>query len=519
MQVRSSGQEQSSRNDAVPHRTCVINGFRLPETEREGQDGHLRDSTLSLTGGFVTNFIPFGLATTLTVAIVAFDLTTDWLTWRALLNLRIPDLVKDILGPKSREIEDSFRPFHDKRNVHTFLLFLPQVYFYFCIAATIVAGLELLRLGIMVSVQKKFVKDLIDGVHHKRTGPERLGADLILINHLLLEDCPLQLILLLLQVFIGCDFYVYLGDPIFLLSTVSALVSVLWKVCQLLMSYRQSRMDQTEQYRVGLKLLQGCSGFFLLLTLCVITVNLVILSPARQHYSKHSLQGPVMDKAAIDIWIEEESVALLLQEHEFQELTTPTIDNITQSSNPSDNSIDIARLKDIISHPNYILYIEKDISPDSWQLFALLDEELQISPNASFSNCSLNFAFRYSPFRRVIYYHGGLKCYMMQALASECFFKNFSVDSNSINSNITHGIFSAAIHDMSDAMEGAPDQVTTAAETQMNSSSALDPDTDSGKGQRFILGLAHYVPAWLKCSMLDGFQIDSGLSLNMCWLS
>ena len=386
-------------------------------------------------GGFLHDCLPFAVASTLTVAIATFNLISDWLAYRALLRLDIPAHARAFYNrtcvgdTTSLDLPCGVRQ-------------LPDLYFAFCVAASLAYCVSLARHGAAFRRQRKNFIDRMDGVPLKRPLWDRHGDEVMLLVTLVVEDLPVSCVLLALQVAISCDFYLPLGGAVFVLSVAGTCASVAWKLVRVAWKARHARRRAP---RVA-------SGALLVATLAVVALNLTLVTSGGRHgVPERLLDTRLFDKVAIDRWVDSHYVAFA---HTVDAPTEPR-DTWSRRHDACGDVISIVAVGDVLHTPNTV--VERHLACDQQHMSfrSYFHRHHQKRARHRGDQCAVVFRFLYSTRRRTIYYNYGYRfgrspaavCGPPRTDGLDVSAESHEVDDNNVTGNTEVTTFSPADED------------------------------------------------------------------------
>ena len=336
-------------------------------------------------GGFLHDCLPFAVASTVTVAIASFNLISDWLVYRALLRLDIPAHARFVCN---RTCVPDATP----ADIPCGVRLIPDIYFAFCIAASLAYFLNLVLYGAAYRQQRKNFIDRMDGVPFKRPLWHRHGDDVMLLSTFVVQDLPISCLLFALQVAISCDFYLPVGGAVFLVSVVGTCASVAWKLAFVTWKAKHA-------HRRAPRIVTGC---VLVASLGIIVLNLTLLSPTGSDAVPGRYLGTkLFDKIAVDRWINTRNVVLAHPRTGARDVWPPP--RYACNDLPR-----IIQLKDIVQSPDTLVVKHLQCEQPRLSFRTYFHPQHQVARRDG-DRCVVVFHFLYSTRRRVIFYNYGYR--------------------------------------------------------------------------------------------------------------
>ena len=189
-----------------------------------------REPTYSgeVAAGYMKSCLPFAIGATVTVAVVSLDIVTDWIMYKAVLDNNIPSAVKSYTASHKPGDAAENDIVWTLRNVY---IRLPGLMQGLLILGSFVFCLYFWWLCFMLVEQRKKFKDKRDGVPRKKTIYERYGGEVLIFLHVLCEDLPVSVILLLAQMSCSCTFFFNFDHVIYLIATCTTAFSFNLEIC------------------------------------------------------------------------------------------------------------------------------------------------------------------------------------------------------------------------------------------------------------------------------------------------
>ena len=334
---------------------------------------------VNVAAGFWGSCLSFAVGATLTVTIVSLDLLTDWLLYRSLLQLHIPDLVHDMYRTSngtSGEVAVRLQPFFSE---------VPLVFLVACSVAAFICGLYLIWFCYMFRVERNFLKDKYDGVTRKGCFCHKYGGEIFLFLHALLEDLLMSGLFFAVQVAVSCRFQLALGSVVYELAVATTLLSLGWKFGQLL--WHLGCVGQREEYHSGLAVaaLRCCTLLVLVLAFSMAVWNTILLVGWKYNdYRGPNTYNTIMDKIPVDRWKRADGIALL-----YIDSATP-LSQAWLSGDINPTIVDIMSFDELLSYGNHSVYASRPCVSDAANFTAFMDTTHQTTTPA---NCSIVFEF------------------------------------------------------------------------------------------------------------------------------
>ena len=250
----------------------------------------------------------------------------------------------------------------------------------------------------MFTTERRKFKDKRDGLPYKGSAIEKHGSDIFIFLHVTLHDLPLAALLLAAQLAVSCRLVLPFGHVIFYIAMMTTLVSVSWKLLQLV--YNSGCLDQREEYICTPVswLIRSISSILLAGALAAAGLNVALLTGWRGQEVTSILSPQMMEKIRLDSWLREDSVFLTIDG--ALSIASPVTED-TDSANDSVVWVQLAGMADIFAAARKGLKVEMPCEDDSVSLTLALMANSQFGQNF---NCSATFMFRVSPQEGVLYF-------------------------------------------------------------------------------------------------------------------
>ncbi|ELT96645.1 hypothetical protein CAPTEDRAFT_187380 [Capitella teleta] len=246
---------------------------------------------------FRHGFVPFCVMSTLTVAILTFDLISDWLAWRSLNDFQLSEL-----SPQHEPHFSGLRPVFTHFSV---------IYLSFCVVASAFALVELCRVLRLLVLQKRKLKESLDGVAYKRTSFDKHSGDIMLPLLVLAEDLPLSFLILALQLVTQCPVILPLPSHMILTSVCSSCLSLIWKIGQVI--WRSGCCGQRTEFACSwsVSVLRAFSLLASLSALALTLLNLLLLTRPSFLPSNY---GRLMRSVSYARWMQQDELSLVVRD-------------------------------------------------------------------------------------------------------------------------------------------------------------------------------------------------------------
>ena len=274
---------QSNMFKRAPPITIKMPVLQTPESFKGG----------SFKAGLSKHCTSLTLYSLVTVAITTFDLTTDWLAFVSIRELRL---------------DERLRENNDRIKLHSLYIALPQIFLAFCILASVIYAIDVIHYFYKFGTLRKKFYDKRDGVKSEDNLVEKFGGEACVLLLVIFEDLPVSLLILAILGLVSCHCILMLNTAVLYLCIVATVTSVLWKLIQVLWS--SGCFGKRYEYHSNriISAARIVSSVLLLSALGVNILNSVLIKPnAFIHHlpqSDHSL----FDKVFIDQWIERDQV-------------------------------------------------------------------------------------------------------------------------------------------------------------------------------------------------------------------
>ena len=376
-------------------------------------DGHPGD-------GFLSACLPFALGSTTTMATSALDLLSDWLAYRSFSDLDLPWRVQQ-LG-RHHATKDAIWGWDSlyKR--------LPDIFFYFMILATVVFLAEVVRFSYMFRARRNEFKEKRDGLPYKKSFIEKCGSEIFIILHVCMEDLPVSLVFLAVQVAVSCQVFLALRDKIYLLCMAVTCFSLCWKVLQIV--WNAGCLGRRGEYHKGYKLCALRIGTLILLTstLGVATVNLLLFPASNSNFKGRSLANTVLDKVGIHHWSRSDHIVFMQGEQQqqpdynFTDNTTAVIANSElDSDSPFFKYVNLIKVEDVLYNEGNWTFVSVSCAANS-TMFDFVQPHHKTKQLHSSTDCKATFIFLYDSFQESIYYNYAYRYYD----GDQCIMGNFT---------------------------------------------------------------------------------------------
>ena len=331
-------------------------------------------SSATLVGaGFLSDFVPVAFASAVNVAVVGFDVVSDWLAYRAFAALLAAD--------------DHGAPSDHGANPLAVQRLLATAFFACCVVASVVNAAELARCCYVLSRRHRRFLNQRDGLPVKASARTRLAGEAMTTLQVLSEDLPLSAIILIFQARLGCSLVLPFDAAIFGVSLSACGLSVAWKTalvvwragCANLRDKFYSSRPVTALRSVTLAILAGTS--------VVVVLNAILFASDRYTLPSAALRSSLFDKISMDEWVARDHIVLQRRAADY------VIDNVTH----------LVRLQRVIDRRGRDVIVQVPCLGT----YALPPRDAIVDD----VNCSVTYVFRFSAERQQITYNYGLALY------------------------------------------------------------------------------------------------------------
>lgn len=278
----------------------------------------------------------FALSSTFTIAVTTLDLITDWLVMSRLHLLQYQHRVEDYVDyytNKSGNASDPYLWMYSGIYRH-----VPQVFYYFCVASSAVYAIGVIWHCYCFIIERGRYKNKLDGVPLKDTITYKHGGEFLALAQLLLEDIPLQILLMFAEMSMSCNFVVPLAGSVFVLMVSTTCVSIVWKGAQV--AWWTGCCGRRENYYSGCAISCFRVSFLFLLpcALAAVLLNYVFLTGFMNNAIRpNHLRSAFFDSIGSADWHEQEELLFITKigstpdEAFCQNFTIGTIDSVIHS--------------------------------------------------------------------------------------------------------------------------------------------------------------------------------------------
>ena len=366
-----------------------------------------REPTYSgeVAAGYLKGCLPFAVGATVTVAIVSLDIVADWIMYKAVLDNNIPSVVKSYTASNKPGDAAENEIVWTLRDVY---IRLPGLMQGFLILGSFVFCLYFWWLCFMLVEQRKKFKDKRDGVPRKKKIYERYGGEVLIFLHVLCEDLPVSVILLLAQMSCSCTFFFNFDHVIYLIATCTTAFSLTWKLAQVVWNFGCFNFRDSYLCNHGLVILRIVSLLFISFTWALTAINFVLLRAGKngELFSHTTFDTSVFDKIGVDRYIYNQEVTFA-QSVNFQYIT---VSNDWGLGNPNEDSdaahmLTITPVKPIVDAIDNTHTVTLPCENSAKNVtFNRFFKQLHREETNSQRNCSVIFRFHLESFSKEIQY-------------------------------------------------------------------------------------------------------------------
>ena len=344
----------------------------------------------SVTSGFLGDCFPFTIGAIVTLFINSFNLISDWLAYQNLRRSNVTHYIPENMTNAS---------------VRTFYATITPLLFGLCIVAAILFGLHLTWCSYMFCMRRRMFFEKRDGVPYSMSFVEQFGGEILTLLQCLLQDLPISVLYLLLQISICCDLLFTLSHFIYAVSFAATTLSASVKFVQVI--WRSGCFGQRYEYnnRCSLQVIRFVTLFCFLPVLVASSLNLTLLTHSKVPQS--FLSSHVFDKVGIDQWIADDHI--ILYEHTISPDDRNNDNSKESELNETVEETPLLALRDIISKESETVTIMQQCC--AREPHPAWFNEIEQSGHTQLVNCSLVFQFQYQASELTVYYHFGHKCY------------------------------------------------------------------------------------------------------------
>ena len=355
-----------------------------------------------VAAGYMRSCLPFAVGATVTVAIASLDIVTDWMMYKAILDNNIPDKVEEYTA-RRRNSDPENDIVWTLRGVY---VRLPDLMQGFLILGSFAFCLYFWWLCFMLVEQRKKFKDKRDGLPHKKKVFERYGGELLLFVHLLCEDLPVSVVLLLAQISCSCTFFFNFDHVIYLIATCATAFSLTWKFAQVMWNFGCFNFRENYLCSNGLVILRIVSLLFICFTWALTAINFVLLRAGKdgELFSHTTFRTSVFDKIGVDRYVQDQYV-VFAQSGNFQYITVSNNWNVSKFHELNDrNVLTITPIEHIVDAMDDAYTISLPCRNSETNVTFSRFFKQSHRDNIGQLNCSVIFRFRLQSLAKEIHY-------------------------------------------------------------------------------------------------------------------
>ena len=392
-----------------------------------------REPTYSgeVAAGYMKGCLPFAVGATVTVAIASLDIITDWIMYKAVLNNNIPSAVKSYTASNKPGDAAENDIVWTLRDVY---IRLPGLMQGFLILGSFVFCLYFWWLCFMFVEQRKKFKDKRDGVPRKKKIYERYGGEVLILLHVLCEDLPVSVILLLAQMSCSCTFFFNFDHVIYLIATCTTAFSLTWKFAQVMWNFGCFNFRDSYLCSHGLVILRIVSLLFISFTWALTAINFVLLRAGKngELFSHTTFDTSVFDKIGVDRYIYNQEV-IFAQSVNFQYITVSNDWELGKSNEVKDvaHMLTITPLVPIVDaiDSTHTVALPCGNSANNVTFNRFFKHSHREETNSQ-RNCSVIFRFHLKSFSKEIHYDARYLFY--DNITDSCVSGRLQIDSDDI---------------------------------------------------------------------------------------
>lgn len=424
-----------------------------------------------VAGGYMRSCLPFAVGATVTVVVVSLDIVTDWIMHHAIVDIGIPDKVREYTANRNRDGDDENEIIWTLRDVYERL---PNIMLGFLILSSMVFCLYFWWLCYMFVEQRKKFKDKRDGVPRKQKACERYGGEILILLHVLCEDLPVSVILLLAQISCSCTFLLDFDHVIYLIATCTTAVSLSWKFVQVIWNFGCFNFRENYLCSNGLVTLRTISLLFISFTWSLTAINFVLLSAGKngELFSHSTFRMSVFDKIGVDRYVQSHYI-VFTQSSNFKHIAVSNSFNAEKLSGLNDTHLlTITPVKAVVDAIDSTYTVSLPCQTAQTNItFTPYLKELHREEYSGLRNCSVIFRFRLQSLSNEIHYDA--RVLLFDDRLDDCVSERVEIDSS-------HIVDLSPSKDSEEAFTPELPHLSTASEEDQGSSQTSNAINSSG---------------------------------------